>query len=175
MTSGLTVERTPEIDAAAIPVVTFEDFAEYFQFLYPRLLRALQLAGAGTAHAEDVAQEAFARTLGHWRRVRGGTNPPGYVFRVGFRLLRTKGLLPTTPFDDTVEAPGAAIDEAASAKVDIARSLASMPPRRRACVVLCWLLEESTSEAAETLGIAAGTVRKQLELARRQLSGQLTP
>jgi len=50
-----------------------------------------------------------------------------------------------------------------------------MPPRRRACVVLCWLLAVPPVEAGETLGIAAGTVRKQLELARRQLTGQLTP
>ena len=48
-----------------------------------------------------------------------------------------------------------------------------MPPRRRACVVLCWLLEAPTAEAAAALGIADGTVRKHLEMARRDLSGGL--
>ena len=42
-------------------------------------------------------------------------------------------------------------------------------------MVLCWLLDSSTAEAGETLGIAAGTVRKQLELARRHLTVELTP
>ncbi|MCA1692656.1 MAG: hypothetical protein LC733_10840 [Actinobacteria bacterium] len=46
------------------------------------------LTGARRDDAEDVAQEAFARTLSRWRRVRTGSNPPGYVYRVAFRLLR---------------------------------------------------------------------------------------
>lgn len=150
------------------PVLAFEDFAECFRYHYPRLVRALVLAGASHGTAEEIAQESFARTLGHWRRVRGGTNPAGYVFRVAFRLLRGRGMLPTSPLDDEVAAP-VSVADAAAAKVDLDRVLARMPPRRRACVVLCWLLEAPTAEAAETLGISAGTVRKQLELARGQL------
>lgn len=153
------------------PLLFFDNFADLFRVHYPRVVRALVLTGADPALAEDIAQEAFARTLGHWRRVRGGTNPPGYVFRIAFRLLRSRGLVPTTALDEEMAAAGPAVADAASARVDIGRALALMPPRRRACVVLCWLLDAPTGEAAEALGIAAGTVRKQLELARRQLSG----
>jgi DNA-directed RNA polymerase specialized sigma24 family protein len=56
---------------------------------------------------------------------------------------------------------------------DLDRLLSAMPPRRRACVVLCWLLEAPTSEAAAALGIADGTVRKHLDAARRQITGDL--
>ncbi len=40
-------------------------------------------------------------------------------------------------------------------------------------MVLCWLADATTAEAGDALGIATGTVRKQLELARRQLEGEL--
>jgi RNA polymerase sigma factor (sigma-70 family) len=149
-----------------------DDFAELFRGHYGRLIRALRISGASQWQAEDIAQEAFARTLGHWRRVRGGANPPGYVFRTAFRLLHRRGLLPATSLDERPDggSPAPAPDDLAVLRVDVGRAVAAMPPRRRACVVLCWLLEMPTAEAAEALGIAAGTVRKQLELARGQLS-----
>jgi DNA-directed RNA polymerase specialized sigma24 family protein len=53
-----------------------DDFVTVYEAHYPRLVRALQIGGLDRPSAEDVAQEAFARTLGHWRRVRLGTNPP---------------------------------------------------------------------------------------------------
>jgi RNA polymerase sigma factor (sigma-70 family) len=172
------------VDHADLPVdpllAATDDFAELFRYHYPRLIRAIQLAGTPPWQAEDIAQEAFARTFGHWRRVRNGSNPAGYLFRVAFRLLHRRGLLPASPLDERIEAApmGTATpdhpDDAAASRVDLERALAAMPPRRRACVVLCWLLETGTAEAGEALGIAPGTVRKQLELARRQLAGQVT-
>lgn len=166
----------PAIGQAALPVAlptVATDFAELFRYHYPRLVRALELTGASHEEAEDTAQEAFARTLGHWRRVRTGTNPPGYPFRVAFRILRRRGLVPASPLDDGLRAAAGSTEEAAAVRVDLGRAMAAMPPRRRACVVLCWLLEEPTAEAATALGIAPGTVRKQLGLARRQLLGDL--
>jgi RNA polymerase sigma factor (sigma-70 family) len=154
--------------AVDLPVSVSDDFAEVFRAHYPRLVRALELSGASRWEAEDLAQEAFARTLGHWRRVRTGTNPPGYVFRTAFNLSRRRGLHPASPLDE-VPAEGGLEDRVAM-RVDLERGLAAMPPRRRACVVLCWLLEMPTAEAADAMGIAPGTVRKQLELARQQFA-----
>jgi len=161
--------------SVTLPAVVTDDFAEVFRYHDPRLIRALELSGADHWQAEDIAQEAFARTFGHWRQVCAGTNPPGYLFRTAFRLLGRRGLLPTSPLDEQLASPVTAADDAAALKADIERALAVMPPRRRACVVLCWLLATPPVEAGQVLGIAAGTVRKQLELARRQLTGQLTP
>ena len=67
-----------------------DDFVTVYEAHYPRLVRALEIGGLDRPAAEDVAQEAFARTLGHWRRVRLGTNPPGYVYRTAFRLSRSR-------------------------------------------------------------------------------------
>ncbi len=154
----------------ALPVATSDDFVELFREHYPRLVRALRLSGADQWQAEDVSQEAFARTLGHWRRVRGGPNPPGYVFRTAFRLLYKRGLLPAVDGEERPDERAISPADAAAYGVDLDRALAAMPPRRRACVVLCWLLETPTGEAASALGIADGTVRKHLEAARRDLA-----
>jgi RNA polymerase sigma factor (sigma-70 family) len=151
-----------------------DDFAELFRVHYPRLVRALQLSGGAGLDAEDIAQEAFARTLRHWRRVRAGTNPAGYVFRTAFHLLGKRGLLPATPLD---ESAGSIPDTSAAAilRVDLDRALATMPPRRRACVVLVWCLDLTPVDAAEALSIAPGTVRKQLDLARAHLRPVVSP
>jgi RNA polymerase sigma factor (sigma-70 family) len=158
---------------ASLPLPETDDFVELFRLHYPRLVRALVLSGSPRPTAEDLAQEAFARTFRHWRRVRRGPNPPGYLFRIAFRLLRRRGLAPTTALDDRAAPFGPALDDASADRIDLERSLAALPPRRRACAVMCWCLDVAPSEAAEALGVTAGTVRKQLELARRDLRAAL--
>jgi RNA polymerase sigma factor (sigma-70 family) len=143
------------------------DFVEVYEAHYARLVRALQMNGLERASAEDVAQEAFARTLGHWRRVRLGSNPPGYVYRVGFRLAR-RTFRREDPLVGDRPSPGDVAGQVTT-RVAIETALAKMPPRRRSCAVLCLMSGVTTKEAARSLGIAEGTVRKQLELARASL------
>jgi RNA polymerase sigma factor (sigma-70 family) len=159
---GQTVAIPADEGAVAAP-----DFIEVYQAHYPRLVRALEISGLDRAAAEDVAQEAFARTFGHWRRVRLGTNPPGYAYRVGFRLARRTFRRDVS----LVVEPESSGDLAGQVVVReaVERALASMPPRRRSCAVMCLMAGLTTKEAARSLGIAEGTVRKQLELARRTL------
>jgi len=160
---------------ATIPTADLytDDFVGLFRLHYPRLVKALVMAGATPESAEDMAQEAFSRTLRHWRRVRQGTSAGGYVYRVGFRLLARRVGLNDEPLDGSEPDPSNGIEDAAVANFDVARALHAMPPRRRACVVMCWCLDWPTSEAADALGIAPGTVRKQLDLARSSLRTDL--
>jgi RNA polymerase sigma factor (sigma-70 family) len=146
------------------------EFVEMYERHYPRLVRALELSGAGRPEAEDIAQEAFARTLGHWRRVRTGSNPPGYAYTVAFRLAR-KRIPPTVLLGDELPVPDVAGE--AVANVAVAEALAKMPARRRTCAVLCLIGGLSPAEAGQALGIEASTVRKQLEHARAALAVQL--
>lgn len=156
---------------ADLPVT---DFVDCYHSHYGRLTRALRLAGADAASAEDAAQEAFARALVHWKRVSRGTNPIGYVYTAGFRLLakaqRKAGRdhiqqVPAGPPD-----PTAAIATSAAA---VEAALAAMPPRRRACAVMCLIVGLPAREAGEALGITDGTVRKHLDDARRDLAAVL--
>jgi RNA polymerase sigma factor (sigma-70 family) len=171
--------KTVCIDEATTDGVA-DDFAECFRTNYPRVVRALELSGAGRNAAEDIAQEAFARTFVHWRRVRHGTSPAGYVYRVAFRLARRSNRLPledALPLDDAVAPGGTAegrhrgsdVAEEATLRTGIAAAIASMPPARRACAVLCLAAGMSTKQAAKSLGIKESTVRKQIERARADL------
>jgi len=66
-----------------------------------------------------------------------------------------------------VDAPAA--DAAATFAVALEQALTEMPPKRRACAVMCLVVGMSVHEAGEALGIADGTVRKHLDEARRDL------
>ena len=151
-----------------LPQAASDDFVDLFTSQYSRLVGVLRISGARGTAAEDLAQEAFARTLGHWRRVRGGPNPAGYLYRVAFRLLKRRVGVAEDPLGDIDEpsaAPGP--EDTAIAAVGAARALAAMPPRRRACAALVWYLGFTSDEAGVILGIDGATVRTQLERARR--------
>lgn len=149
------------------------DFVALFETHFARVVRALELGGLDHASAEDAAQEAFARTLGHWKRVRLGTNPPGYVFRTAFRLARRQlGRRLELELDPERHESPDSIGSVAT-RLDVEAVLSTLPPRRRACAVACLVVGLSTGEAARALGIAPGTVRKQLELARAELRAAL--
>lgn len=143
-----------------------EDFVATYKMHYPRLVRALELAGATRSTAEDVAQEAFARTFGRWVRVHRGTNPAGYVYRVAFRLARRSSS--RKPVLTDVQSSSDVGGEA-TLRVGIDVALKAMPAARRRCAVLCLIVGLSTKDAASTLHIAESTVRKQIERARTDL------
>jgi RNA polymerase sigma factor (sigma-70 family) len=165
---------------------------ECYQVHYPRLVRALTLAGAAPPVAEDLAQEAFARMLTHWRRVRRGSSPAGYAYRTGFRLLHRsrrgrRGLDLAAQFpshfhpgegirDGNFNAAATAVpgpEGLVTTRLAVQATLAAMPPRRRACAVMCLVVGLSTADVAAALGIAEGTVRKQLSEARDDLRAVL--
>ena len=149
---------------------TTTDFVECYLAHYRRLVRALELAGADRALAEDVTQEAFARALPRWRRISRGSNPPGYVYRAGFRLLERalkKAARTRTGALPELAAPG--VDAEVASAVVLEQALAAMPLKRRACAVMCLVVGLAVHEAGEALGIADGTVRKHLDEARREL------
>lgn len=157
--------------------MTGPSFASLYAEHALRVRRALVLSGASSDVAEDVAQEAFARTYARWRRVRSGTNPAGYVFRVAFRELRRRGHLPDDPDGDaaaeTQPSHGDGPEAQALAHVAAAAALAAieaMPPRRRACALLVLAAGLTSEEAGDALGIAPSTVRVHVHRARAQLA-----
>ncbi|MDA8290572.1 MAG: sigma-70 family RNA polymerase sigma factor [Actinomycetota bacterium] len=154
------------------------DFVAVYEAHYARLVRVIALGGATGDEAEDVAQEAFARALAHWRRVRRGPNPAGYVYTVAFRLARRRRAV-TLVLDDgsgavstALEQPGrdeGDVADLASSRSDLMNAIDAMPTGRRACALLCLVADLAPREAGRALGIAESTVRKQVERARAEL------
>jgi RNA polymerase sigma factor (sigma-70 family) len=138
-----------------------------------RLEASLRLAGAEAHLAQDLTQEAFARTLRRWADVRHGTSPAGYLFRVAFRELRRRA-----PFEGTTSLAEvravASHEDVAVVGVVVSETLETLPARCRACAVLCLWLGWSTDDAADALGIAPATVRVQVHRARARLREALS-
>ncbi|HEY3142638.1 MAG TPA: sigma-70 family RNA polymerase sigma factor [Acidimicrobiales bacterium] len=151
-------------------------FDELYRDTYRRLVVSLSLATGSREEAEDLAQEAFARTLVRWSRVRHGTNPAGYVYRVAFRLHRRSLLtrwrrrgalrLVETRAELQLHASGDLWSEVAAIR-DIVDGL---PLGCRRAAALCLYAEMTAEEAASVLGVTASTVRTQVQRARQAIS-----
>lgn len=154
-----------------------DGFDALYERQFARLVTALQWAGADPGNAEDLAQEAFVRTLLRWTKVH---DPAAYAFRVGFRLLsrwRRRASIASRAnlanlASRRMESPPA--DDAVLHRSAVDAALAQLSTRQRECAVLHHYLGCSTEEVGRILGIRASTVRVHLHEARRALSPPTT-
>jgi len=180
--AGDSFAETPKQEATSgrleqAPRTPEASFVALYQAQYPRLVRALMLAGADLASAEDHAQEAFARILVRWDKVARGPSPAGYVFVSGFRAwrrgLRRRALWNPGSSNDLGLAVCADAMAQADSEMTLRGLLGAMPPKRRAVAVMCLVEGLSVAEASVALGLARGTVRKHLGAARSDLAALL--
>jgi RNA polymerase sigma-70 factor (sigma-E family) len=145
--------------------VSAESDEEFREFMRGRWAATVRLAYGLTGdagHAEDVAQDAFARAYASWGRVRRAGDPQAYVRRIvineyrrRFRKQRVAEELPGVLPDAGTVPPG---PEERSALLDALRSLG---PRQRAVIVLRYWMDLSEAETAAALNCSRGTVKSQ--------------
>jgi RNA polymerase sigma factor (sigma-70 family) len=142
------------------------EFDEVFRSTYPAVAAAAFRVLGDRAAAEDVAAEAFARMYARWGRIRRLEWREAWVMRVGINLaIDQRRRRPPA-----VDAPaGLDVDEYVSHKATLAGALDRLPRRQRSVVALRYLAGFSTSEVADHLGLAEGTVRIHLGRALRRL------
>lgn len=146
------------------------EFADFFDRTSPRLLSAAWLLTGDRYAAEDLAQEALARTYARWAKVRTG-HPQAFARRVLVNLhidswrKRRREVLVDTPPEHPVT-----IDSQA---VDLQRALAALTTRQRQCVVLRHYLDLSERDTAATLGIGVGSVKGYTRDGLRRLRAEL--
>ncbi|MHB8505631.1 MAG: sigma-70 family RNA polymerase sigma factor [Acidimicrobiales bacterium] len=145
------------------------DFAGWYSRTHKPLVRALRAITSEDDAARDAADEAFARCLLHWRRVRVMGSPDGWAYRVALNELRRtlrrraleRRLLGRLPPPRPAPEPSvAAIDEL----------LAGLPPRQRTAVVLRYVADLPEADVAAAMGVTRGTVASTLADARRALA-----
>ncbi|HET6918773.1 MAG TPA: sigma-70 family RNA polymerase sigma factor, partial [Jiangellaceae bacterium] len=158
------------------------DFAGFYRTNYPRVVLSLRLATGSADDAEDLAQEAFARTLVHWARVRGGSSPLGYVYRVAFRLQQRKRLRRRRQHEAATDAarllstgPAQSLNDSWSDVEAVRDALTQLPPACRRAAVLCLYADMTAPEAAAVLGVSASTIRTHIQRARQALVATLAP
>jgi RNA polymerase sigma factor (sigma-70 family) len=148
------------------------DFVALFEREYAGQVRTAYLILGDEGLAREVAQEAFARALARWRRLKGYDRPGAWVRLVTVRLaLRTRDRR-------SVEQPASArADEAPAvdhpADLDLVRAVRALPERQRAAVVLHYHCDLPVDEVAAILRITPSTTRVHLHQARARLADLL--
>lgn len=143
-------------------------------------LRAFARFLAGTkAEADDLVQEALARTLQSLNDAAeiGELKPWCFavlrnVFHEHLRSRRREERRLNQQMD-TGAVPTAAPQEASSEVRDLAQQLRALPPLLREALVLVGAQGLSYDEAARVCGVPAGTMKARVSRARQQLAKAL--
>jgi RNA polymerase sigma factor (sigma-70 family) len=144
------------------------DFDSFFRAIYPRLVRAVLLLTGEIHEAEDISQEAMARVLERWDRVRSMESPEGYVYRTALNLHRKRFRSLARRQRRRVVLPVPSADHAEDVVVsrDVLHAVKSLPPTQREALVLVGWLGYSSEEAGTVLGIGPDSVRGRVHRAR---------
>lgn len=167
MNEELTIALDPVEVVTRGPGMTFETF---FSEEYEAVYGSLCLITRNRHEAEEIAQDAFARMWERWDRLDAIDDPVAYVHSIAMNAFRRRSrrakmalrrTLRLTPSDDllsTVEEHELVI-----------RLLAPLNPKQRAAIVLTDLLDYTSEEAAEMLGMRPGAVRSLASRGRAEL------
>lgn len=147
------------------------EFEWVFRSAYTSVLRTTYVILRDRGRAEEVTQDAFVRLFERWRGVATIEYPEAWVRQVAVRAAIRRAQrerfipvlreLPENGADDQVP------------DVDLARALASLPPRQRAAVALFYLEDRPVDDVARLLGVSASTVKQHLFRARARLAAVL--
>ena len=148
-----------------------KDLQEFVQARYPALLRRAYLLTHDHHSAEDLVQEALARSCRAWGR-RAADNPDAYVARVMVNLHISQWRRRRPAEASIAVLPEPAVSDGAQERSEadqMWQALADTPPRQRAVLVLRYYEGMTESEAAQVLGVSVGTVRSQTSKALAKL------
>lgn len=140
-----------------------------------RLQRFARLIGGDTA--DDLVAESLARMLPVWRRS-DIADPSAYLRRaivnLARRRWRRRALARHRDVAATSWLPTVADDaERFVERERTLRAVASLPPRKRAVIVLRFYEDLSLEQIAQVLGVRVGTVKSQLARALEHLRTEL--
>jgi len=135
--------------------------------------RAVIVAVADPVEAEDLLAEAYTRCLESWPEVRSHPAPAAWVVTVAMNLHRdrwrkTKRAIRSLFAPDSPDAPPLPIEPSLLAAIRV------LPEQQRRVVACRIILELDTSQTAEALGIAPGTVTTHLHRALTVLRNELS-
>lgn len=153
-------------------------FEEFYRDSYGRTV-AVVAAITGSRHeAENAAQEAYARALARWSRLRGYGLPEVWVRKVALRIAIGSGrwlrrnLAAVRPAAKRRPAGPEPAENLQSTPLGVA--LLGLPMHERLVIVLHYVADLPVNLIAEECGLPVGTVQLRLVVARRHLEQQLT-
>jgi RNA polymerase sigma-70 factor (sigma-E family) len=154
-----------------------DSFGEFVAAALPGLLRFGHVLTGDPRKAEDLVQEALARTLRRWRSVRHD-NAVAYVRRVmvNTHINRWRRWEARVQLG---EVPEPATDDPALRRSEdwdqLRRALSRLPTRQRTVLVLRYFEDLPEAEIAQLMGCQPGTVKSQAARALAALRPLLRP
>lgn len=146
----------------------------------PRLRRYARALLRERDRADDLVQDTLERALGRMDNWRTGENPRRWLFTIMHHLfvdqvrkVSRRGEQALLPLDsnEALSQPATQLDAVAS--LDIMDALQAISPDRRAALLIVGVEGFSYAEAANVLGIPAGTLMSRIARGRDELRGLL--
>lgn len=153
------------------------DFAEFAAARSGELIRLAYVLTGSQHAAEDLLQSALTKAAAHWGRIHSA--PEAYVKQIMYReqvswwrrrARRRETTMATVP-ERASDPPSAGVED----RLALQDALRTLPPRKRAVLVLRYLEDLPEAQVADILGCSVGTVRSQTHRAIAQLRSALTP
>jgi RNA polymerase sigma-70 factor, ECF subfamily len=147
-------------------------FVQLYQAEHDKVFRATWAFCGDRGVAEDATQEAFARALERWPRLREQPWVTGWVTSTALNAARRlqRRRWPHRPETAPV---GIAAAADASGSVELWQVVRALPRRQREAVTLHYLVDLPVAEVARLMGCREGTVKAHLAHARKALRAQL--
>lgn len=155
------------------------DLETFVEREHDRLLRlAIALTG-NRIDADDLLQETLARLITSWRKVDASANPTAYVRAMmtnTFITGKRRKASTEAVSDAVVQARAGSVDdtEAFIVRHDLLRSVAALPRRQRAVIVLRYFEDMTVAEVAAALRMREGAVRATAHRAMTALRADTT-
>lgn len=143
------------------------DYAHFVRTRTQALLRSAYLLTGDQHLAEDLVQEALARTHRAWSRLERRENAEAYARKIMYhaqvsfwRRPKVAEVLPGEFDPDTTRGADDPA-EAAVQRLALRRALLSLSAKQRAVIVLRFFEDHTEAEAAQLLGVSVSTVKTQ--------------
>lgn len=150
-----------------------DEFARFFS-AHGESLRRLGVFLTGDAdRGADLAQEALVRTYRHWSRIKG-QEPAPYAKRTLVNLVRSahrRSLVARRHAEKQPPPPAGEPSRAGDvdAWLTVSEALRTLPPHRRAAIVLRFYEDMSEADIARTLERPVGTIKSDIHRGLKKL------
>lgn len=154
------------------------DFERLYQESYGKILATLTVMLGDRAAAEDCAQDAFERAYKNWPSWRPIAPAEAWVLRIGVNAalsyIRKMRIREVGEVIRRLGRPGLAPDPQERVEhQDLIDSLAQLPPKQAATIVLRHYHGYTNRAIALVMGVPERTVASRLAIAKRRLRARL--
>jgi len=136
---------------------SYAGFEQWYAECHPRVLGVLAAVSGNLDEAAEATDEAFARALARWQRVKAMRSPEAWTYKVALNVLRRrfrrrsrdeqfKNSVPTSHNPDL------------SLRPQLLEVLSALTRRQRTVLALVYVADLPQNEVARLLHVSRGTV-----------------